>query len=82
MTASDRHHSTGQREDNAKDSSIVTSFTIRYRRPETPWSLVKMTVPNGEEATEIQKARLEALGYAVIDVTSSIPPSIGKSLSA
>jgi hypothetical protein len=51
----------------------MSSFTIRYRRPETPWSVGKMTVPDGEEATEIQKARLEALGYSVIDVTSSPP---------
>jgi hypothetical protein len=82
MTVSDRHHSTGLRGDSAKGSSIMSSFTIRYRRPEVPWSVVKMTVPNGEEATEIQRARLEALGYSVIDVTSSIPPTMRRSLSA
>jgi hypothetical protein len=60
----------------------MTNFTIRYRRPEAPWSLVKMTVPDGDEATQIQKSRLEALGYSVIDVTSSIPSTIQKSLPA
>ena len=44
------------------------SLTIRYHRPEAPWSMVKMTVPNDEEA-QIQTARLQALGYRVMDVT-------------
>lgn len=37
-----------------------------------------MTVPNGEEAAHVQKVRLEALGYSVIDVTPSIPPATQK----
>jgi hypothetical protein len=41
-----------------------------------------MTVPNSEEAVRIQKTRLEALGYSVIEVTPPIPPEVLKSLSA
>jgi hypothetical protein len=41
-----------------------------------------MIVPNGEEAAQTQKWRLEALGYSVIDVTPSIPAISQKSPSA
>lgn len=43
---------------------------IRYRRPETPWSLSGMTVPNGGEAA-LQVKRLIALGYSVVEI---VPP--------
>ncbi|MEJ0040944.1 MAG: hypothetical protein WDM81_01355 [Rhizomicrobium sp.] len=45
---------------------------IRYRRPETPWSLSQMTTQNAVDAA-IQIKRLLALGYAVADVT---PPLV------
>ncbi len=50
-------------------------FTIRYRRPQAPWSVVKMAVP-GAEAALAQVKRLKALGYSIIDVepTSPRPP--------
>jgi hypothetical protein len=47
----------------------VTPHRIRYRRPETPWSLSQMTTPDAKEA-EIQVDRLVALGYHVADVTA------------
>jgi len=46
----------------------MTVHRIRYRRPETPWSLSQMTTPSAEDAA-IQVKRLLALGYAVADVT-------------
>ena len=82
MTAFARDRWTEKREDSPKGSSSATAFTIRYRRPEAPWSLAKMTVPNGEEAALAQKARLEALGYWVIDIAPSIPPTTQKPPSA
>jgi len=48
----------------------VTVHRIRYRRPETPWSLSQMTTPDAKEAA-IQVDRLVALGYSVADV---MPP--------
>lgn len=35
-----------------------------------------MTIPDGAEATLIQKMRLEALGYLVVDVTPGLPPVV------
>jgi len=48
----------------------VSVHRIRYRRPETPWSLSQMTTQNATDAA-IQIKRLLALGYAVADV---VPP--------
>ena len=46
----------------------MTVHRIRYRRPETPWSLSSMTTQTAEDAaTQVQ--RLMALGYSVSDVT-------------
>lgn len=60
--------------ENGKGFAITTTHTIRYRRPREYWSVVSMTVPDGTEATLIQKMRLEALGYFVIDVTPGLQP--------
>ena len=60
--------------DNSKGSSITTTHTIRYRRPQEYWSVVSMTVPDGAEATLIQKMRPEALGYLVIDISPGLLP--------
>jgi hypothetical protein len=68
MTTSVVQDSKDQPKADAERAAIAKSLTIRYRRPEAPWSMVKMTVPSGEEA-QIQTARLEALGYSVMDVT-------------
>ena len=59
-------------EGSAEGAMIVTNFTIRFRRPEAPGSLIRMTVPSGEDATRAQKVRLEALGYSVEEVTPSL----------
>lgn len=48
----------------------MAEHNIRYRRPETPWSLSRSSAPNAERAA-IQVARLIALGYSVVEV---IPP--------
>jgi|KBSMisStandDraft_5_1062788.scaffolds.fasta_scaffold1143100_1 hypothetical protein len=49
------------------------TYTIRYRRPDAPWSVVNMTIPdNGEAAVLLQQTRLETLGYSIIDVTPPI----------
>jgi len=51
-------------------SGTTVGHTIRYRRPETPYSLSKMTTSNTQGAlTQIQ--RLKTLGYTVVEV---IPP--------
>jgi hypothetical protein len=47
----------------------VSVHRIRYRRPETPWSLSQMTTPDAKEAS-IHVDRLVALGYQVVDVTA------------
>lgn len=60
--------------ENDKGSAITKSYSIRYRRPQEYWSVVSMTIPDGAEATLLQKMRLEALGYTVIDVTPGLPP--------
>jgi hypothetical protein len=51
----------------------MTTHAIRYRRPETPWSLSRMTTQNAKDAAH-QVERLIALGYQVADVT---PPLDG-----
>ena len=48
----------------------MSEHRIRYRRPETPWSLSQMTAQNATDAA-MQVKRLLALGYAVADV---MPP--------
>lgn len=49
------------------------TYTIRYRRPDAPWSVVNMTIPNNAEAAVLlQQTRLETLGYSIIDVTPPI----------
>jgi hypothetical protein len=51
-------------------SGMTVGHTIRYRRPETPYNLSKMTTSNREGAlTQIQ--RLKSLGYTVVEV---VPP--------
>ena len=46
----------------------MSEHAIRYRRPETPYSLSRMTTQSAAEAAH-QVDRLRALGYAVQDVT-------------
>ena len=52
----------------------MTVHKIRYRRPETPWSLTQMTTQTAEDAA-LQVQRLVALGYSVTDVTPSLAPA-------
>ncbi len=61
--------------EDGKGFGTTTSHTIRYRRPREYWSVVSMTVPDGAEATLVQKMRLEALGYLVIDISPGLPPA-------
>jgi hypothetical protein len=51
-------------------SGTIVGHTIRYRRPETPYSLSKMTTSNREGAL-MQIQRLKSLGYTVVEV---VPP--------
>jgi hypothetical protein len=51
----------------------IVSHTIRFRRPETPYSLSKMTA-SSEQETMAQIQRLKSLGYAIVEV---IPPLAG-----
>jgi hypothetical protein len=51
------------------------TYTIRYRRPGAPWSVVNMTIPDDAEALLFQQTRLETLGYSIIDVTPPIQPA-------
>jgi hypothetical protein len=46
----------------------MPTHRIRFRRPETPWSLSQMTAESDEKAV-IQVDRLIALGYAIADVS-------------
>ncbi|HEY0303190.1 MAG TPA: hypothetical protein VGC36_17720 [Rhizomicrobium sp.] len=47
---------------------MTTVHKIRYRRPETPWSLSSMTTQTAADAA-IQVQRLVALGYTVSEVS-------------
>ncbi len=58
---------------------MTESFTIRYRRPEAPWSVVKMVVP-GTDAVKSQIDRLKALGYSIIDVEPASPLPLKQSV--
>ncbi|MEI9996004.1 MAG: hypothetical protein WDM91_15520 [Rhizomicrobium sp.] len=58
------------------------TYTIRYRRPEAPWSVVVMVVPNGADMALAQVQRLRALGYAVFDVTPALPDPAHDGLAA
>ncbi len=57
-------------------SRITRSYTIRYRRPEEPWSLIVMIVPSGADEASLQLSRLRKLGYSVMDVSPSLPKSV------
>jgi hypothetical protein len=57
---------------NQDGREITENFTIRYRRPQAPWSVVKMVVPGAAQATA-QIDRLKALGYSIIDVEPASP---------
>ena len=57
----------------AREAGVSVTHTIHFRRPETPYSLSKMTVLNSQEAST-QIHRLKALGYAIIEV---LPPLDG-----
>jgi hypothetical protein len=50
----------------------MTPYRICYRRPETPWSLSRMTAPTCDDAM-LQVLRLQALGYAVTEVMPPLP---------
>jgi len=54
---------------------MITPHCIFYRRPETPWSLSRITTRNTGEA-EAQVKRLVALGYSVTEI---LPPLTGPS---
>ena len=57
----------------AGEAGASVTHTIHFRRPETPYSLSKMTVLNTQDASS-QIHRLKALGYAIIEV---VPPLEG-----
>jgi hypothetical protein len=61
---------------------MSSSFTIRYRRPEAPWSVVVMVVPGEAEAALMQVQRLRALGYTVFDVSPPLHDPAHEGLSA
>ena len=50
---------------------ITQSITIRYRRPDAPWSVGRMVVPGGSEAAAVHIERLKALGYAIVDAVTT-----------
>jgi hypothetical protein len=52
----------------------TASHRIHFRRPETPYSLSKMTASSQHEAL-LQIRRLKALGYTITEV---IPPLEGE----
>jgi len=56
-----------------ENEGTTLTHTVHFRRPDTPYSLSKMTAPNEWEATT-QIHRLEAPGCTVVDV---IPPITG-----
>ena len=58
-------------------SGTTVGHTIRYRRPETPYSLSKMTTSN-EQGALAQIQRLKSLGYTVVEV---VPPLASDSSS-
>ena len=62
----------------------MTVHSIFYRRPETPWSLSRMTAETAKEAA-YQVDRLIALGYQVKDVTPPLAlpdvPALGEEVT-
>ena len=54
-----------------KDATLA-EHSIRYRRPETPYSLSRSSAPDAQRAA-VQVARLIALGYSVVEV---VPPLV------
>jgi len=52
----------------------MTTYTIRYRRPEAPSVIAVMRVPNEGEAS-VQIERLRALGYKIHDLAPPLPQS-------
>jgi hypothetical protein len=53
----------------------MTSHAIHYRRPETPWSLSRITTQSAMQAVQ-QVERLIALGYKVTDVTPPLSETV------
>ena len=49
------------------------TYTIRYRRPDAPWSVVVMVVPSGADDAMAQMQRLKTLGYSIVDVSPRLP---------
>ncbi len=49
------------------------TYTIRYRRPDAPWSVVVMVVPSGVDEAITQMNRLRTLGYSIVDVSPTLP---------
>jgi len=59
----------------------MTVHAIFYRRPETPWSLSRMTAQSTKEAAH-QVDRLKALGYEVKDITPPLVEPASADLSS
>jgi hypothetical protein len=53
-----------------RKTATLAEHSIRYRRPETPYSLSRSSAPDAARAA-VQVARLIALGYSVVEV---VPP--------
>jgi hypothetical protein len=51
-------------------SEVFMGNTIRFRRPETPYSVSRMFVSNDED-TETHVRHLKVLGYTILDVLPS-----------
>jgi hypothetical protein len=50
---------------------VVVTHTIRFRRPETGYSISRMFV-SGEASADVQVRHLEGLGYTVVDVAPAL----------
>ena len=51
----------------------MATYTIRYRRPDAPWSVVTMIVPGGADDAIAQIQRLKTLCYVIVDVLPQLP---------
>ena len=58
------------------------TYTIRYRRPDAPWSVVVMVVPSGVDNATAQMSRLRTLGYSIVDVSPPLPETTPANVAA
>jgi hypothetical protein len=55
----------------ANFAEVDMAHTIQFRRPETKWSVSRMSAPT-ESSTVAQIRNLERLGYTILDISPAL----------